>query len=671
MAINSRSINSKAINSSDFDQQAAFTVGRSIEQSVFEIHVVSRSVEQAVFEIHIVSRDIEQTVAFLEVFTVSRGIQQAVFELFTAGRNVEQRVSTPFPAQDAIAWEAIVKVDGVFQPKLTGVVSVSGGEGEQILATFQIKPESGVVAVEDWIAKSVTIDYADQFVYKRLFTGIVDEVDYDATASLLSFICITNRKDLINAKTRGQLDTEIGGFWSKFIFDEDAENFEYASDLISTVFAAYETTPFNQFLLVPFAAKATADITYAEDDIIDGSAVPTFVSRDQLVNTWTLNFGYRFNRLRQRERDYQWDLLAKIGTSDGFGNWAEFLQDPVTFLPRDGVQTAIEQSRWVLKGAIAFTDLPPAGFYDGVGWTPKQSTIKLDENGNVIARSTKDVSKVYTTSADFTLALRFAQQLTEEYEIKMTAPQSVSQYGEIKENTQRGISANYDIDAWEDFTKYEAPAGSLSDNGDFVLDQDTDKIKDGTRADFDNAAVTAQAIIKRTILDSHRQNYTEFNVLLDPDVDLTKTIYVNTARIQARGKVYQFEHILDIDQSEPSAITVVKLAISKATGSQSDDGINVPTKPTVTDATFVPIPIRLQSHFGNHFDSPAYDEIWSGYITNFRFQDFISASLNTYPVKFTVDGEKIGDEDRKERKLPAPSTVNIEIPNELLTITAP
>jgi hypothetical protein len=116
---------------------------------------------------------------------------------------------------------------------------------------------------------------------------------------------------------------------------------------------------------------------------------------------------------------------------------------------------------------------------------------------------------------------------------------------------------------------------------------------------------------------------------------------------------------------------VVKLAISKATGSQADDGINVPTKPTVTDATFVPIPIRLQSHFGNHFDSPAYDEIWSGYITNFRFQDFISASLNTYPVKFTVDGEKIGDEDRKERKLPAPSTVNIEIPNELLTITAP
>jgi hypothetical protein len=297
--------------------------------------------------------------------------------------------------------------------------------------------------------------------------------------------------------------------------------------------------------------------------------------------------------------------------------------------------------------------------------------VKLDEKGNVIARSKKDISKVYTTAADFTLALRFAQQLTEEYEIKMTAPQSVSQYGEIKENTRRGISANYDIDAWEDFTKYEAPAGSLSDNGDFVLDQDTDKIKDGTRADFDAAVVAAQAIVKRTILDTHRQNYTEFNVLLDPDVDLTKTIHVDTARIQAQGKVYQFEHILDIDQSEPSAITVVKLAISKATGSQADDGINVPTKPTVTDASFVPIPIRMRSYFGNSFTSPPYDEIWSGWITNFTVPDFQSDQMNTYPVKFTVDGEKIGDEDRKERKLPAPSTVNIEIPNELLTITAP
>lgn len=671
MAINSRSINSRAINSSDFDQEAAFTISRSIEQAVFEVHIVSRAIEQAVAEIHIVSRDIEQTVALLEVFTLSRGIQQAVSELVTVARSIEQRVSTPFPAQDAITWEAIVRVDGVFQPKLTGIVSVSGGEGEQILASFQIKPEPGVVAVEDWIAKSVTIDYADQFKYKRLFTGIVDEVDYDATNSILSFTCITNRKGLINAKSRGQLDREIGGFWSKFVFDEDAEPFEYAQDLISTVFAAYETTPYNQFRLIPFAAKAAADITYTESDIVDGSAIPTFVSRDELVNTWTLNFGYRFNRLRQRERSYQWDLLAKIGLSDGFGNWAEFLQDPVTFLPRDAVQTAIEHSRWVLKDDIAFTDLPPAGFYGGVGWTPKQSTIKLDEKGNIIERSTKDVSKVYTTAADFTLALRFAQQLTEEYEIKMTAPQSVSQYGEIEENTRRGISANYDVGAWEEFTKYEAPAGSLSDNGDFVLDQDTDKIKDGTRADFETAVNTSQAIIKRVILDTHRQNYTEISVLLDPDVDLTKTVHVDTGRIQAQGKVYQFEHTMDIDQSEPSAITTVKLAISKAVGSQADDGINVPTKPTVTDATFVPIPIRLQSHFGNHFDSPAYNEIWSGYITNFRFQDFISASLNTYPVKFTVDGEKIGDEDRKERKIPAPSTVNIEIPNELLTITAP
>jgi hypothetical protein len=365
-----------------------------------------------------------------------------------------------------------------------------------------------------------------------------------------------------------------------------------------------------------------------------------------------------------------WDLLAKLtATSDGYLNWAEFLQNPTVLLPRDAISTAIELNQWVLKGDVVFTDLPAAGYFNGIGWTPKQTTLTVDDKGRQIRKVT-DISKVFTTAAAFTLVRRFAQQLTERYQIKMLAPQSVTQYGEIKEETNRGITVNYDVTAWEDFDKFQTPLGSVSDNGDFIIDRDDNDLEGG-RSSFDNAVQTAQAVVKRDILDSHRQNYVDFDVLLDPDVDLTKTVFVNTARVQARGKVFEFEHLMVIDDGDPAATTSVKLAISKATGSQADDGISVPTAAVTADATFAAPTVKLESHFGNHSTSKPYDNIWSGWITNFQFQDVVSTTNNTYPVKFTVDGEKIADQDRKEREIPTPSTVNIEIPDELLTITAP
>jgi hypothetical protein len=126
-----------------------------------------------------------------------------------------------------------------------------------------------------------------------------------------------------------------------------------------------------------------------------------------------------------------------------------------------------------------------------------------------------------------------------------------------------------------------------------------------------------------------------------------------------------------IDKGEPAATTTARLAISKSTGSTTDDGITVPAAPGNNDATFTPTTKRLANHFGNHYRSPPYKEWWSGFLTNYQFQDVISARNPSYPVKFTVDSEKIGDEDRKEREIKAPSTVQIEIPNETLTITAP
>lgn len=669
-AFNTASLNSGAINAGQLGTEV-YSISRQIEQEVFEVYAVTRSFEQEVFEVYAVTRSFEQTVVFREIYTLTRGIQQTINAVYVVSRQFNQSVSNVLPSSDAVIWTAYVIVDDAILTDIVGGISVSAGENESRLATFQARPVAGTLNWSDVIAKTVAIDYRDNTgQFRRLFTGIIDEVQYDATSNLLQYECTSNRKDDLAALTRSQLDARItGARWSKYIFDEESEGLEYASELLSTIPASYEEDAYGQYRLAQWEAKATPDLTLTESDIIDGSLVPTFVSRDRILNQVNLEFGYRFSRLRHRERVYTWNLLQKTSGADGYNNWAEFLQNPTILLPRDAVDTAIHNTSWVVKGTIAYTDLPPAGYYSGIGWTPKQTTITYDEKGRQI-RTVTDISAVYTTTADFTLAKRFAQPITEEYQLTITAPQSTGQYGVVDTDVRRGMTAEYDVSEWEGFTAYTAPTGTLSSNGDYIIDQDGTDIKGG-RDEFDNAVETAIAIAYHDIKDSHRQNYVDFTILLDSSIELHQTIYVNTTRVQAKGKVVNIEHELQIDDDEPSALTTVRLAISKAQGSQTETTIASPTQPSVGDEKHTPPIKTLLNHFGNHYRSPAYDEQWSGWITNYQFQDFISSSLNRYPVAYVVDGEKIGDSDRKERTVDAPQTYNVEIPNDLLTITAP
>lgn len=623
-------------------------------------------------ELVVLSGTIEQTVVFLEVFALSGVVQQTVFEVHTVVSGIQQRVFIPVAPTATIVWEIIATLDGGTVIDLTGEMEVSAGEAESRLATFQARPVSGAFTWSDFIAKSVTLDYADSAgVFRRLFTGIVDEVAYDATENIVTFDCTSNRKDAINALTRDELTARIGGRWSKFIFDEDADPFQFASDQLLTIPSSYDSDAYGVFRTTPFAAKVTPDLTLTESDILDASVVPTFVSRDRLLNEITLSFDYRFTRLRHRERSYTWDLLDRT-VGDGYDTWGAFMRNPSVFMPRDALLTAVESTSWVLKDDVIFTDLPEAGFFDGIGWSPRRQFIKVNDEGKVVRRVQKDESGLYATAATFTLAKRFAQTMTEGYEVTISAPQSVSQYGAIKSAVTRGMVAEYDSFEWEEFTQYKIPTGSTSPNGDNVTDK-TDSTVEGDRDEFDNAIETALAIGYREIKEAHRQNYVDFQVLLDPTIELHQTVYVNTTRVQARGKVVNVEHTAQIDaeDGQPSALTQVRIAISKAQGSTSETAIAAPTVPSETDPAFTPRTVILSTHIGNHFASPPYDNQWSGWLTNFSFQDFVSASLPRYPVAFVVDGEKVVDADRKEREIPALSSVNVEIPDELLTVTAP
>lgn len=638
MSINSLSINAGAINGADQRlDEYPISFGLSQDVILHEEYLLSAVVGQSVEG----------------VFSISSGIQQAVVNVL--------------PVTSAIEWELFVYLDDVIQPNITDSWFVEHEENGASIAEFVLKPDPGALDLQDWVGAAVKIDYRDsRGVFRRIFTGVVDLPSFDVSEGVVVFECTNGRKDVISSKTKDQIRRDIGGYWSKYVFDEEATTYEYAIDRLNTAVGTYDTDEFNTLGFTPFLSKSVADIVYSESEIVDGSLIPQLVSRDDLQNQSTIEANFRFTRLRHRERTYKWSLFDSIHGSP-FRNWAEHMRDPVSFLPQAAVRAAIDSMPWLLKGDITFQGLPAAGYYGGWGWTPKSSVVKWDSDGRQI-RTVRDITNVYATQADFTLARRFSQVINEKYTVTLTAPQSVAAHQAIDGSASVGVEAVYDPAEWEAATEYTAPTGTLTPNGDFVIDQES--TADGSRAEFDNAYQTIEAIERRKILASHRDNTVSFQVLLDPSVNLRKTIEVSTAALNARGKVSAIRHSGNISGEEPFALTDISIRISKATGAApTDPGNNAPAQPGEKDQSYTPGTKLLKNHFGNHTDSPVYDEAWSGYVANYKYSDLIGETLTKYGHAFIIDGEKVIQNDRQARDIESRSTVEIEIPDELLSIT--
>ncbi|MCP3674553.1 MAG: hypothetical protein GY829_08830, partial [Gammaproteobacteria bacterium] len=121
----------------------------------------------------------------------------------------------------------------------------------------------------------------------------------------------------------------------------------------------------------------------------------------------------------------------------------------------------------------------------------------------------------YATSLTFDAAKRFAQTVTEEFQITVKAPQSISQYGVINWNQDNGIESDYDSNTWESFAAYSTPTGGTANANDYYIEQDN--------ADYTSAIETALNIANTKIIKSHRDTQVNFETDLRLDFNLTHT----------------------------------------------------------------------------------------------------------------------------------------------------
>lgn len=570
----------------------------------------------------------------------------------------------PIPWLDRMGWDATLVVDGQRIPsdRITGSISISRTESSTALMTVSYFAEKAIQDVSLLIGKTVTLDIQKPEGNFRVYTGLVDDPEVDLIEGIITLQCTDRRKERINSQIGGQLQ-QIG-VYSEILFGEKPlEAFDELEDRLSTTPQAVDFDAYGNIKITPWAAKGSPDFTFTAADVKYDDNEPTveFTSRGSVTNKVDIKFQFRFERFHHWERSFKWESTVKDKIS-------LVLKEGYKYTRRDLVQNAIESAGWPVKGSVSFDPIPASGWYGDFAWSTAtlqgKTNVKTDSNGITlqdqfgkartetrITRST-DFSTILCAGASWTASTRWAQTITDTYSLTLTAPQSISQYGEVQSSNSYAQEAETDGASWENYDVYQSTPGKI---GTFFLDED------GERDSAKNAVSVALQRAKVEILGSHRDTRVKFSTQVFPQVDLSNTVQISTPRVTAKGKVFKIEHFLDIRTGDDR--TEITIVLSKSTGSATDSDLISPEAPT--DVSTLPQQeIILDNHWGEDPATTAGSEKWTGLIANIQ-----SFNLTTnFSEQFIVEVPEVPDSERVAKEREQVSSYTMSIPDDLLII---
>lgn len=478
--------------------------------------------------------------------------------------------------QPATVFAARILVDGDdVSDDVIGDLVIEAEEGAARVADVTLKPAAEtVIYVPGWVGKPVVIsigDFSSGTLTDEvlLFTGKVDRPAVDLDSRVINLRCTDDLQGAISALSIASIDTLIGGYYSKAVFDAGASRWGYANDRLSTVAAALDISPAGTLRLTDWAAKLTEDLAFDEDTVLDGSLAIDIAERAAMINQVDLVFSYRFPRIKSEGHSCIYDALD--GVSYG---WGGYVNQNLAVPTRDLVKSAIESSGGSIE-SITYDALPttatiiygPGGVEAGV-WIPNPATDPL-----------------LCTGWDAVVSFHYSQEIEETHQITISAPLSIAEIGIIRERMSGALQGEYpDISAAEtSVTLYQnkitgippvdtAPIEiGLTNSVNVTLSTDTD------RTAADNAIETLIAVAKTRIAAAHRSNLVIAEVPLAGTLDLNKTVSVTTPTVSAKGKVRRLVHTINSDAGR--ATTRFDLAISSIAGvgiTHPNDAITAP-----------------------------------------------------------------------------------------------
>lgn len=455
---------------------------------------------------------------------------------------------------DGAIWTAIVTLDAVdVTSRVVGEITVDAEEGTARIAEFTLRPANGtVVDLSAYTGRPVTIDVADASTgtpryAQRLFSGVIDTPDLDTASRLLSFRCTDDLQGRCEALDNATLSALIGGYASSAVFDAAARGWSFANDQLSTVPASLDISPLGQLRLTPWAAKSVADLVLDDTRVRDGSLGVEIADRAGLVNDVTVEFDYRFPRVKAEMYRVEYEAVNMTG-------FAQWILDGNYFIQRAQVEAALESAGATID-QITYTPLPTTIIAVGSGYfTPSAADLELCMG--FLARVTFD----------------YAQTTEEQHRIRVSNALSIAAVGARQSTLSGALEGEYpDLLAVESgirMYKAEITKTPPKDMANAVVDSTT-SVDATVTSETDRAAANAAmealiAMAKVQIHASHRRNRVSASVPLIPALDLDKTLRIAADGVAAQGKCARVAHRLSLETGE--AISEVQIAVCALAG---------------------------------------------------------------------------------------------------------
>lgn len=627
------------------------------------------------------------------LLSIEKAIQtSAVGTLLPIEKRIVGVVANTFYTRNG--WEPIITLGGltIAADQLHGLIRITKIEDDNHTAQFTIILRPAVYDLYTFMGKPVIISVRQNDVVTRVFTGIVNIPSINVIEEKLTLNCVADRRALL-APLSG-LEPFLG-IYSDIVLGSSDDTYERIIARLETTSASLDFDSYNNPTINSWTPKVSADFIYGSSAVYRRNPQMIIESSENAINTVNINLEYGYQRCHHRQISYVWNhTYAPTDPINGLGGICPFLQDRPTMPTRDLIRQAAYGVGWPIRGNITFGAQFKSGSYQCNGQWAMWSTVETggfqagivdsngnpvnDANGNQLTRSVTtilaDNTNLYTMNAAWLATTRFNQNIKESYNVKVTAPMSVAQYGPLISTETYATTSNNPFDEWENkYVAYTNPPSGVplypsNPTSSYFFNGDLD------RSRFNTAFVCALQKAKSTILRSHRDTRIIFQRELTPTIELKHTVSLTGKWMRGKGKVRRIEHTMCVSDCDGGtageAYTEVELATYKSIGVVSETPLNV-TAPPIDEPNVQQPGRALQTHLGVD-PASAGSQNWTGYVGNIAIRQQIQTSTGTitnftrtnYQESFIVTTPAIQPDFRDDRVLPKTVTYNIHIPND-------
>jgi len=577
------------------------------------------------------------------------------------------------------SWEIKVYIDGVdYSSYLTGQWSIDAEEGMSRIATIKLMPWASGIDVLEFVRKPITITggyfySATASTRYPLFSGRILEPIYSLTDRLITFKCSDLLQERLGSMTFAGIQTEVGGLFSANVYGEELTGIELAELLSLSQHGSYDIDVDGAGHFADWIASSAPDHRFGNADVIEDSTSLELANARGMHTVTEIAFDYRFTRKRYRSYTYAWEMEPKVG--------CEFLHNPFQLPQRGMIESACNNTAWRLE-ALSFEPLPEPQVFHCMqngklypmpwGYEIRNASLVPDPDIELLCQG---------FSARF--SKRWAQTVTEQYRITINAS-NAGALGRIVRNLETGMETEFDYEAWEaeleqEDRHYQSAGASIT--GDRIRDVDDETQID--RAAANGAMEAIKAIETGRMLQVFRKNYVTFRTLLYPAIERHHRGEVTLDNLEAAGKVYQVLHAGDIETGDATtSITLALFRPGAAAIERAGEVINVGSLNKPDSDVGTPDEGRnmrfsagaTHTHIGGSIASPTLDEEWTGFFTNYGYDNYNTQPFNVYaptaemyPVQFILPTPAIESELRQAVEVEAdPVSVEVTLPVDKL-----